>query len=187
MNAPLPIKPAHSPFGGSVAARVLRCPASVGLVTKVPEHLRRTSAYADRGTALHATITFLLDKKETLESLVGKTIGNYAITSDDVETVLRPAFTYVDALLDTPGAEFYLEYRIAFPTVAGAFGTTDLIVRIGNIIHIIDFKFGTGVRVLALYPDGSHQPAEASHRATSRRGRRVAGAMVGPLEMRQRS
>jgi hypothetical protein len=27
MNAPL----AHSPFGGSVAARILRCPASVSL------------------------------------------------------------------------------------------------------------------------------------------------------------
>ena len=34
MNAPL--KPAHSPFGGSVASRVLRCPASVGLLEKVP-------------------------------------------------------------------------------------------------------------------------------------------------------
>ena len=39
MNAPL--EPAHSPFGGSVAARVLRCPASVGLVEKVPAHLRK--------------------------------------------------------------------------------------------------------------------------------------------------
>src|SRR5262245_47228016 len=28
------------------------------------------------------------------------------------------------------------------------------IIRIGNVIHVIDFKFGSGVRVLALYPDG---------------------------------
>ena len=47
---------AHSPFGGSVAARVLRCPASVSLVEKVPAHLRKASAYADRGTALHAAM-----------------------------------------------------------------------------------------------------------------------------------
>ena len=45
MNAP--IEPAHSPFGGSVAARVLRCPASVNLIQKVPAHLRKNSAYAD--------------------------------------------------------------------------------------------------------------------------------------------
>jgi hypothetical protein len=33
MNAPL--EPAHSSFGGSVAARVLHCPASVTLTEKV--------------------------------------------------------------------------------------------------------------------------------------------------------
>jgi hypothetical protein len=59
MNAPL--APAHSPFGGSVATRVLRCPASVRLVEKVPAHLRRTSSYAERGTALHGAMTLLLD------------------------------------------------------------------------------------------------------------------------------
>ena len=53
-----------------------------------------------------------------------------------------------------PGPNIYLEHRVVFPTVAGAFGTADLIVRIGNTIHVIDFKFGAGVRVLALYPDG---------------------------------
>jgi hypothetical protein len=58
----------------------------------------------------------------------------------------------VNPLLDTPGAEFYLEHRVVFPTIPGAFGTLDLIVRIGSTIHIIDFKFGSGVRVLALSP-----------------------------------
>jgi hypothetical protein len=150
MNAPL----VHSKFGGSTASRILRCPASVGLVEKVPARLRKSSAYADRGTALHAAITLLLDEKESLGSLAGKMIGTYTITSDDVENALRPVFTYVAALLDTPGAEFYLEHRVAFPGVAGAFGTADLIVRIGSIIHVIDLKFGAGVRVLAVYPDG---------------------------------
>ena len=142
----------HSPFGGSVAARVLHCPASVDLVAKVPAHLRRLSTYAERGTALHAAITLLLDEKESFESLVGQTIGNYAVTHDDVENALRPAFTYIVALLDTPGAEFYLEQRATFPTIAGAFGTADLIVRIGSTVHVIDLKFGVGVRVLALSP-----------------------------------
>ena len=147
-------EPAHSPFGGSVAARVLHCPAWVRLSAKVPEHLRRASAYADRGMALHAAMVRLIDEKESLESLVGKMIGAYMVTTDDVEIALRPAYAYVAQLLDTPGAEFYLERRVAFPTIAGAFGTVDLIIRIGNTIYIIDFKFGSGVRVLVLYPDG---------------------------------
>jgi hypothetical protein len=154
MNAPF-IEPAHSRFGGSVAPRILRCPASVRLVEKVPEHLRRSSAYAKRGTALHAAMALLLgDNPPPLESLVGETISDYTITADDVEMALRPVYSYVEALLDAPGAEHYLEHRVVFPTIVGAFGTIDLLVRIGNVAYVIDAKFGVGVRVLALYPDG---------------------------------
>jgi hypothetical protein len=150
-NAPFG-KP-HSPFGGSVATRVLRCPASVGLVQKVPAHLRKPSAYADRGTACHAAMALLLDENErSLESLAGKTFNKYTITHDDIENALRPVYAYVDALLNAPGAEYYLEHRVPFPTIPSAFGTADLVVRIGRTIYVIDFKFGSGVRVLALSP-----------------------------------
>jgi hypothetical protein len=159
MNA---IEPAHSRFGGSVAAGILRCPASVGLVEKVPEHLRRSSAYAERGTALHAALALLLgDSPPLLESLVGETISDYTITADDVETALRPVHSYVEALLDAPGAEYYLEHRVVFPTIVDAFGTIDLLVRIGSVAHVIDAKFGVGVRVLALYPDGEEDVLNA--------------------------
>ena len=156
MTVDLRHEPVHSPFGGSVAARVLRCPASVDLARKVPAYLHRPSAYADRGSALHAATTLLLeDNPPSLESLVGKTIGSYTITSDDIENALRPVmYAYVEPLLNAPGAEFYLERRVIFPTIPNTWGTVDLLVRIGRTIHVIDFKFGVGVRVLALTPDG---------------------------------
>ena len=112
-------EPVHSPFGGSVAARVLACPASANLVQKVPAYLRKPSPYADRGMALHAAITLLLaeDTHALVESLVGKVFGDYAITSDDVANALAPAYAYVETLLDAPGAEYYLEQRIVFPTI----------------------------------------------------------------------
>ncbi len=146
---------AHLPFGGSVAARIVSCPASVGLVAQVPAHLRKTSAYAERGTALHAAMTLLLDenRQHSLESFISKTFNGYTITSDDVETALRPAYAYAAALIDTPGAEYYLEHRVEFPSI-DAFGTADLIVKISSTIFVIDFKFGVGVPVLALRPDG---------------------------------
>src|SRR6516162_10080391 len=156
MNAPL-IEPPHSRFGGSVATRVLRCPASVKLIEKVPAHLRRSSAYANRGTSLHEAMAMLLDDYNEdpigLEDLVDATIGDYKITEDDVENALRPAYDYVEQLLDGSG-EYWVECRVTFPTIAGAFGTVDLLVRDGTTVHVIDFKFGSGVRVLALYPDG---------------------------------
>jgi Protein of unknown function (DUF2800) len=156
-----PFVPAHSPFGGSVAARVLRCPASVGLIEKVPAHLRKVSAYAERGTALHTAMALLIDNARPLDALVGEIIGGYTITDNDVENALRPVYAYVDALLNTAGAEFYLEQRVGFPTIPGAFGTVDLIIRIGATLYVIDFKFGLGIRVLALYPDGDEDVLNA--------------------------
>ena len=146
-------EPAHSRFGGSVAARVLRCPASVGLVEKVPAYLRKPSAYAERGTALHTAMARLIENAGSLDSLIGETINGYAITVDDVENALRPAYTYVAPLLDAPGAEFYLEQRVGFPSAPDAFGTVDFIIYSGGTLYVIDFKFGVGVHVLALYPD----------------------------------
>ena len=125
MNAPL--EPAHSPFGGSVAARVLRCPASVGLIEKVPAHLRKVlSLCRSRHGAPRGNGSADRRRSAPSTSLAGKTFNGYTITPDDVENALRPAYAYVEALLDTPGAEYYLEQRVVFPTIAGAFGTADL-------------------------------------------------------------
>jgi hypothetical protein len=153
MNAPLLVTPAHSKFGGSNADRIFHCRASVKLIEQVPDYLRRSTVYAQRGTALHEVMALLLaDVGLSLESFIGKTFGDYEITIDDVENALRPALAYVNPLLDTPGAEFYVEYRVTFPGIAGAFGTLDLLIRIDRTVYLVDFKFGSGVRVRALCP-----------------------------------
>ena len=169
--APPPTTPGatpHSEFGGSIAARVLRCPASVGLVAKTPARLRRDTVYAQRGAALHAAMALLIERERTLDSLAGETIGEYAITRDDVENALRPALAHVDALLDQPGAEYYLEQRVAFPTIENAFGTADLIVRINGVANVIDHKFGAGVRVVARDDDDGVNPQLAFYAAAAR-------------------
>ena len=100
-------KPAHSPFGGTVAARVLRCPASVGLVEKVPAHLRKSSAYADRGTALHAAMALLIERRRAL-SRASSARRSTATRSRATTSRTRCGrlYAYVEALLDTPGAEY---------------------------------------------------------------------------------
>jgi hypothetical protein len=159
--------PSHSEFGGSVAARVLRCPASVGLAAKTPAHLRRDTLYAQRGAALHVAMALLIERERALDSLAGETIGEYTITRDDVENALRPALAHVDALLDQPGAEYYLERRVAFPTIENAFGTADLIVRIHDVANVVDHKFGVGVRVVARDDNGLN-PQLAFYAAAAR-------------------
>jgi len=158
MNAPF--EPVHSRFGGSIAARILRCPASVRLVDKVPAYLRRESAYAKRGTALHAAMLLLIERERSLADIVGEKINEYTVTRDDTENALRPVLDYVDTLLDQPGFEYFLEHRVN-PDVPGAFGTSDLIGRISNTAYIVDYKFGQGVRVRAIYPDGDEDVLNA--------------------------
>jgi len=106
-------------------------------------------------------MALLIERKRSLQKLVGETIEGYRITADDVENALQPALAYAEALLDAPDAEYFLEQCVVFPTIPGAFGTVDLIIRIGVILHIIDFKFGVGIRVLALYPDGDEDVINA--------------------------
>jgi Protein of unknown function (DUF2800) len=152
---------AHSPFGGSVASRILHCPASVVYCEKVPATLRKTSGYADRGTALHSVMSQLVERECTLAELPGRTIDGYTITADDVENCLRPVLGYVDPILDARGAEYYLDVRVEFPAIPGTFGTADLIIIDGNSTRIIDFKFGSGVRVFAVRQDGGDEVLNA--------------------------
>ena len=84
------IMPAHSQFGGSVAARILGCPGSVQQIMQVPASLRKpSSAYADRGTALHTAMSRLIEGECALDDLAGTTIDEYTLTHDDVEDALK--------------------------------------------------------------------------------------------------
>ena len=109
------VNAAHSPFGGSVATRVLRCPASVQLVANVPAHLRKSSVYADRGTACHTAMSRLIEGECSFDDLVGATIDSYAFTRDDVEDALRPAYTYVNRSLIRPELSITWNSASSFP------------------------------------------------------------------------
>jgi hypothetical protein len=61
MNAPF--EPAHSPFGGSVAARILGCPASVGLVAKA-------SGSSSAGLSANTRTLALFDEVKDLRTAV---------------------------------------------------------------------------------------------------------------------
>ena len=120
-------------------------------------------------------------------SLVGETIDGYTITRDDVENALRPASRLCGC------APRYARGRVStsnsastFPTIAGAFGTADLIVRIGNTIHVIDFKFGcrrARPRALSRRRRGRHQRAAA----VLRRGRAPLASRILCRRRRHRS
>ena len=156
--------PAHSPFGGSVAARVLRLPR-----LRPP---RRASAGASaqdvrlRG-ARHGAAMQRWSFCSTRANISKASSARRSTTTRSRATTSKPRCGRLSPTWmrsSTPGAEFYLERRVVFPTIAGAFGTVDLIVRIGGTVHVIDFKFGSRrarPRALSRRRRGRHQRAVA--------------------------
>ena len=160
MNAPL--EPAHSPFGGSVAARVLRCPASVGLIEKVPAHLRKSSAYAERGTALHAAMALLIEREcvrsTTSSARRSTTTRSRSTTSRTRCGRLSPTWRRCST---RPAPNSTSNSASSFRPSPAPSAPPTCSSASAALIHVIDFKFGTGVRVLALYPDGDEDVINA--------------------------
>ena len=133
--------------GGSTAARVIACPGSVALCATVPS--RPAGRYADKGTLLHDAIARLL-RGATPDSLLGITYKDEVITRELIDHKLTPAlelFRQVDPYsLIAYDVEAQVDFGSAIPD---AYGTADIIGRVGNRVVVLDWKFGDGVMVRA--------------------------------------
>jgi len=134
--------------GGSTAKRVMNCPGSVALVQLAPRS--PSSTYADKGTLLHNLIAEVLDLNTDPVLLIGTKYEAQVFDSDMLDNKLRPALDLLDALDPDKRMEFAVETRVGFGKfLPGAFGSADLLGRIGDTAYVIDWKFGNGVIVEA--------------------------------------
>lgn len=139
--------------GGSTAARRIACPASYRLEQQVPEDKTGSSA-SQEGTVLHEMMTkLLLDPDLEPESLLPFTFthadGWVFTLSHDVWVekgvpALDAFLDYMESIERETGAEFtYLvEKSCEMPGIEGAFGTSDIIWKCGNLSGVWDWKFG---------------------------------------------
>lgn len=142
--------------GGSTAARRIHCPRSYALEKLVPKD--PGSIYAREGTALHEMIAIILDKDKLPSELLPFTFKReatehepaweFTVDEDLWADVGQPALDAFDQFADEIEAdenatfEFEVETRCAMPGIDGAFGTSDIIWRCGNLTGIWDWKFG---------------------------------------------
>lgn len=129
---------AHSTIvGGSSAKRVINCPGSVALVTKVPP--KPSSSYAEEGTFLHECMERILN---------GESIDEVDATEEQINEKLRPAFAALDEIDPEGKLEFQTEVHVAFlEPLQEVFGSCDVVGRRGDTAIILDWKFGSGVWV----------------------------------------
>jgi HD superfamily phosphodiesterase len=134
--------------GGSTASRVINCPGSVALVAKMPP--KPSSTYADEGTLLHDAIALILDGKETQQSVIGMKYEGIELTQELFDEKLAPALAALDEIDPNNEMDYLVETKVSFgDLIPGAFGSTDLMGRLGDRAIVLDWKFGSGVAVSA--------------------------------------
>ena len=134
--------------GGSTASRVINCPGSVALVQKMPP--KPSSKYADEGTLLHDAISLILDGKETAQSVIGMRYEDVTLTQDLYDDKIDVALTKLAEIDPNMEMEYMVETKVSFgDVIPGAFGSADLLGRIGDRAIVLDWKFGSGVAVSA--------------------------------------
>lgn len=146
---------AHARLSASGAARWLACPPSVKLEENFPD---TDSVYAAEGTLAHS-VAELKVRKYAVEPMSTRTF-NTRLNKLKKHELWQPEMdVYTDEYLDYIKAEMLsyatkpfvtVERRVDFSDVVpGGFGTADCLILAGNVLHVIDFKYGKGVPVEA--------------------------------------
>lgn len=127
----------HAFLSASGAPAWSRCEAKPWREKGLPE---QTSVFAAEGTKAHELLERCLTEKVDLTA-----VG----FSDDMYNNVQKTLDYIEA---QEFEQLYAEQRLDISFITGeedAQGTADVIGIKGNVITVIDFKFGLGVRVEA--------------------------------------
>jgi len=164
----------HAKLSASGAKRWLSCPPSVKLEEPFEEE---SSIYAEEGTYAHALAEIKLRlalgqiKKKEYDKLA------HALEKEYEQFHNQSLVEYVDAYVGkvqelfaeakahTADTVIELEQRVDFSRwVPEGFGTSDVVIIAEGILHIVDLKFGQGIRVdaednpqLKLYALGAYE------------------------------
>lgn len=151
----MPTPEKHALLSASSSERWLHCPASVQLTKDMPD---TTSEYAEEGRLAHA-IAELKVRKKFIEPMGSRTFNTRMNKLKRAERYQEEMQSYTDSYLDYiseivmsfPSTPYItVEKQVDYSNYAPeGFGTCDCIILGGDILHIIDFKYGKGVPVSA--------------------------------------
>ena len=165
---------AHAKLGPSAAKRWMTCPGSIAAIAACPVEDTPSEAAAE-GTAAHALAEILLKERIELRGrgdLLKEWKAEYC-EKYDANELKAGVMPYVDKVSDAweelggrKHARLLLEQRVF--VIEGVYGTADaIVISDKGVLHVLDLKFGQGVRVeaednpqLRCYALGALQDAE---------------------------
>lgn len=148
---------AHARLSPSAAKRWMTCPGSIAAIAACPVQ-DTTSKAAAEGTAAHALAEILLRERIALRGQ-GELLRQWQVEYGDrydANELKSGVMTYVnfvseawDDLGGRKRARLLLEQRVH--VIDGVYGTADAVIVSDKkrVLHVIDLKFGRGVRVEA--------------------------------------
>ena len=134
---------AHAKLSASGSARWLNCTGSV----KAEQSFKDSSSpAAEYGTCAHELADIVLSTGKDIDSFLGQTLNDAPRVKVDQE-MIDNVQGYVNYVQSFGGEQFY-EVRLDYShLVPNGFGTSDAVVIVDNVIHVIDLKMGKGVVV----------------------------------------
>jgi len=146
----------HALLSASGATRWINCTPSARLEEKFAES--KSSVYAQEGTLAHefGDLALRLSNKEITKRVYNtevKKLQKSPLYTDEMEEEVDKYTTYVleefnAAKRETPGAVLMVEKRLDYShIVEGGFGTGDSTIIADRLMHVIDLKYGKGIRV----------------------------------------
>lgn len=152
----------HAELSPSSAHRWIACPGSVALCRGLPDE---GSSFAREGTIAHALaqrcLTDGTDAAAHLDTVIADGDAEGTVTADMAENVQ----VHLDYVRNLGADVVMVEESVPIDHITleeGARGTADVIAVKGTTMHVIDLKYGRGVRVdseenpqLALYALGA--------------------------------
>ena len=134
---------AHAKLSASGSARWLNCTGSV----KAEQSFKDSSSpAAEYGTCAHELADIVLSTGKDIDSFLGQTLNDAPSVKVDQE-MIDNVQGYVNYVQSFGGEQFY-EVRLDYShLVPNGFGTSDAVVIVDNVIHVIDLKMGKGVVV----------------------------------------
>lgn len=135
---------AHAKLSASGSAKWMACPGSVAAEEGLPDG---SSEHSREGSAAHHVAEQVLVNGGYASDWIGEKIEDYDIEVS--HAMADYVQQYVDYVKSLGGTQLY-EQRVDFShVVPDGFGTSDAIVMEGRTLHIVDLKYGKGVKVYA--------------------------------------
>lgn len=137
----------HARLSPSASGRWLSCPASIRLSEYAPVS-NKPSKYAEEGTAVHKLIEDSIKNHDYPTNFIGKTVLDVVITDKMADNAAFFVDYFRAIAKDADIAESEMWVDLTFLGVEGLDGgTADAVIIKDDILYIMDYKNGSGVKV----------------------------------------